>query len=180
MRDSDSSDRDSRACDTECMISVSGSVCIDAPAERVWAALARLEDIRLWSDAVRDAHCDGAISRGVGAERTCDLLGGVTLRERWLEWDEGRSFTYEGVGIPMVAQARNEWTVHPAGDQALLTSRAQVLLKGGMLGKLFEPLVRFQINRVGPRTLAAFKHLVEHGQPPPGKHANLPRIPTAC
>jgi carbon monoxide dehydrogenase subunit G len=151
------------------MINVSGSVCIDAPTEHVWAALARLEDIQLWSEAVQDARCDGPISRGVGAERTCDLRGGITITERWLEWDEGRSFTYEGSGVPLVARARNEWTVRADGERTLLTSRAQVLLKGGALGKLLEPLVRRQINRIGPRTLAAFKYLVEHGQPPPGK-----------
>jgi Polyketide cyclase / dehydrase and lipid transport len=73
-----------------------GSVCIDAPAQDVWAALARLEDIQLWSEAVVRARWNGAITRSVGAERTCDLVGGVTIKERWLEWDEGHSFSYEG------------------------------------------------------------------------------------
>ena len=162
------------------MIHVSGSVCIDAPSEKVWAALARLEDIELWSEVVRHARCDGPISRGVGAERTCDLRGGITIKERWLEWDEGRSFTYEGLGVPLIARARNSWTIHGDGERSLLISRAQVILKGGVLAKPFEPLIRFQINRVGSRTLAAFKYLVEHGRPPPGRHANLPKIPVAC
>jgi hypothetical protein len=142
--------------------------------------LARLEDIQLWSEAVLDARCEGALSHGVGAERTCDLRGGVTIRERWLAWDEGRSFTYEGLGIPLVARARNEWTVEPEGDQTLLISQAEVELKGGRLGGLLEPIVALQANRIGPRTLAAFKYLVEHGEPPPVKHAKLPRVATAC
>jgi Polyketide cyclase / dehydrase and lipid transport len=74
------------------MITLSGSVCIGAPAQDVWAHLARLEDIRLWSGAVLDARCEGALSRGIGAERTCDLRGGVTIKERWLAWNEGHSF----------------------------------------------------------------------------------------
>jgi hypothetical protein len=156
------------------------SVCIEAPAEVVWARLARLEDIRLWSEAVLDARCEGARSQGVGAERTCDLRGGITIRERWLAWDEGRSFTYEGVGIPLLASARNEWDVQPEGDQALLTSRAEVVLRGGPLGRLLEPFVAYQLKRVGPRTLAAFKYLVEHGEPPKVRHAKLPRVATAC
>jgi hypothetical protein len=88
--------------------------------------------------------------------------------------------TYEGLGVPLIARARNSWTVHGDGERSLLISRAQVILKGGVLAKPFEPLIRFQINRVGSRTLAAFKYLVEHGQPPPGRHANLPKIPVAC
>jgi len=156
------------------------SVCVEAPAEVVWARLARLEDIRLWSEAALDARCEGALSHGIGAERTCDLRGGVTIRERWLVWNDGRSFTYEGVGIPLVARARNEWTVQPEGDQTLMISRAEVELKGGPLGRLLEPIVALQLNRIGPRTLAAFKYLVEHGEPPPVKHAKLPRVAAAC
>ena len=197
-------------------IALFASVCIEAPAEVVWARLARLEDIRLWSEAVLDgvamglrdgldvivaagSRVDsftvvgggsrsaywgkliaGALSRGVGAERTCDLRGGITIRERWLAWDEGRSFTYEGVGIPLLASARNEWGVQPEGDLALLTSRAEVVLRGGPLGRLLEPVVAYQLKRVGPRTLAAFKYLVEHGEPPKVRHAKLPRVATAC
>ncbi len=162
------------------MINLLGSVCIEAPAREVWAGLARLEDIQLWSEAVVDARCEGAISQGVGAERTCDLVGGITIKERWLAWEEGRSFAYEGVGIPLVARARNEWTVHAEGERTLLTSRAEVVLKGGFVGKLLEPLVAYQLNRIGPRTLAAFKYLMEHGEPPQGKHSKLPKIPVAC
>ena len=75
------------------MIEVSASACIEAVAPDVWDALARLQDIRLWSEAVVDARCEGAVSRGVGATRACDLRGGVKITERWVAWDEGRSFT---------------------------------------------------------------------------------------
>ena len=50
------------------MIEVTASACIDAVAPDVWDALARLEDIRLWSEAVVDARCNGA-SRGASAPR---------------------------------------------------------------------------------------------------------------
>jgi hypothetical protein len=146
----------------------------------VWARLASLEDISLWSEAVLDARCDGAFSRGLGAERSCELVGGIRIKERWVEWEEGRSFTYEGMGIPLVARASNTWTVHPEEDKTLLTSGAEVVLKGGLIGRLLEPLVAYQINRVGRRALAAFKYLVEHGEPPQGKHSRLPEIPVAC
>ena len=94
------------------------SVCIDAPAPVVWAALARLEDLPLWSSGVRTATCPTGHESGVGAERVCELVGGINLTERWTAWDEGRSFTYEGVGIPLVKLARNTWTVTPAADPA--------------------------------------------------------------
>ncbi len=162
------------------MFKLISSVCIDAPVQQVWAYLARLEDIQLWSEAVMTARCDGPRSHGVGAERTCDLAGGITIKERWLAWEEGRSFAYEGVGIPLVERAQNEWIVQPQGDRTLLTTGAQVILKGGPLGKLLEPLLAWQSNRMGQRTLAAFKYLVEHGEPPLVKHSKLPRVSASC
>ena len=162
------------------MINLNASVCIEAPATEVWAGLARLEDIKAWSEAVLDARCEGPTSRGVGAERTCDLRSGIQISERWLAWDEGRSFTYERIGIPLVAHARNEWTLHPEGDKTLLTTKAEVILKGGVFGRLLEPIAASQFKRMGPRTLAAFKFLIEHGEPPQGKHSRLPKIPAAC
>jgi hypothetical protein len=162
------------------MVTVAMSVCIDAPASEVWAQLARLEDIRLWSEAVVDARCEGVASRGVGAERTCDLRGGITVHERWLAWDEGRSFTYEGIGVPGVAQARNHWSVRPVGAQTVMTSEADVELKGARVTRLLEPIFARQVRRVGARTLAAFKFLVENGTSPRGPHRRLPRAAATC
>lgn len=70
--------------------------------------------------------------------------------------------------------------MHPEGERTLLTSGAEVVLEGGFIGRLLEPIVAFQFRRIGPRTLAAFKNLVEHGEPPDVKHARLPSAPAAC
>jgi hypothetical protein len=43
------------------MIKLFASACIEAPAELVWAQLAQLQDIQLWSEAVVHARCDGPI-----------------------------------------------------------------------------------------------------------------------
>ena len=162
------------------MIALRSSVCIEAPAAQVWDRLARLEDISLWSEAILDARCVEGLDHGIGAERACRLAGGITVRERWLAWEEGRSFTYEGVGVPLVARARNTWTVQPEGGRTLLTSEAEVILKGGRLGRLLEPVVAPQVRRMGPRSLAAFKYLVEHNEPPRVRHAKLAPAPTVC
>jgi hypothetical protein len=163
------------------MLRLSATVCIDAPAGTVWRALARLEDLVLWSEPVISARCEPGRSGGVGAERICQLKGGITLTERWSAWEEGHAFSYEGTGIPLVRRARNTWTVHPHGaDRTLLESNAEVEVKGGPLGRLLEPLLAWQSRRLGQRSLAAFKHLVEHGTPPSAKHSRLPRIPATC
>ena len=162
------------------MVKLRSSVCIDAPAAQVWARLAHLEDIQLWSDAVVSARCAGGRSRGVGAERTCDLVGNRTITERWVAWDEGRSFQYEGFGLPMVARAVNRWSVLPHGEQTLLTTEAEVVFKGGPLGRVLGLAMAPLMGRMAPGALAGFKYLVEHGHPYDGKAGSLPRPPAYC
>jgi ligand-binding SRPBCC domain-containing protein len=162
------------------MIKLIASVCIEAPAEAVWARLAKLEDIQLWSEVVVHARCTGALSQGVGAERTCELVGNRTIKERWVAWDEGRSFEYEGLGIPLMNRATNRWSVVPHGEQSLLISEAEVEIKGGVFGRLLEPLLAPLMRRMAPNALATFKYLVEHGHPYQGKASELPRAPATC
>src|SRR5947207_4138942 len=157
------------------MIKLFASVCIEAPAPTVWASLAQLEDIQLWSDSVLRARCAGAVSQGVGAERTCELAGNLTIKEHWVAWDEGRSFKYEGFGIPLMKRATNQWSVVPQGEKSLLTSAAELEISGGVLGQILEPLLRPLLRRTAPQTLAAFKYFVEQGRPYAGKAAELPR-----
>jgi len=155
-------------------------VCIDAAHDRVWDQLARLEDIQLWSEAIVHARCPPDRAQGIGAERTCRLTGGLVVRERFVAWDEGRSLTYVGSGIPLVARAWNTWAVRPENGQSLVTSEARVELKAGWLGRLLEPLVARQIQRTAGRSLAAFRYLVEHGEPPRVPHARLAPAPSVC
>lgn len=163
------------------MIRLSGSVCIDAPADMVWSRLARLEDIEIWSHLVRRASCPHGRSHGVGAERTCELPGSITIEERWIAWDEGRSFAYEGTGLPLVKRAHNVWSVHPENEhQALLTTVAEVELKGGWFGRLLEPIMATVFRRMAPSSLAAFKYLVEKGHPYQGRLSDLPVAPATC
>lgn len=162
------------------MIKLFASACIDAPKEAVWLVLSKLEDIALWSESVLSAQCDSDHRQGVGAERTCSLKGNATIKEQWIAWDEGNSFTYVALGIPMIKSARNTWTVRSEHGKTLLTSEAEVEIKGGILGRLLEPVMQPIMQRMAPGALAAFKYLVENGRPYPGKHAELPRAPVTC
>lgn len=121
------------------------------------------------------------MKRGVGAERTCDLSGGITIVERWTAWEEGTSFTYEGAGLPLVKRARNTWSVRAENaNQTFFTTEADVELKGGWFGRALDPMMKWASRRMGSHSLAAFKYLVEHGEPFSRRHALLPRAPAAC
>ena len=64
------------------MVKLHGSVCIEAPAAQVWARLAQLEDIQLWSDAVVSARCEGVRSRGVCQASPVSAQGSAAIAHR--------------------------------------------------------------------------------------------------
>ena len=156
---------------------LTSTVCIDAPPSQVWAVLSNLEAIHHWVRAIRHSHCPGQ-SRGVGALRVCELRQ-ATIRETITQWDEGRSFTYQGVGAPMMKSATTTWAVSEHEGKTLVTSTAEVELKGGVFGWLLMPLVRAMSLRLGAQSLASLKYLVEHGEPYRDS-APLPAAPATC
>ena len=77
------------------MFHMTTSACVEAPIEVVWAHLARLDQIHLWTDVIQRSYVSGECSSGVGAVRTCELAGKRLLHERFVAWEEGDTFTYE-------------------------------------------------------------------------------------
>ncbi len=160
------------------MLTLKDSVCIDAPLESVWAVLSDLDAVHHWVDSIRHSHCPER-DRGIGAMRVCELKQ-ATIRETIVAWDEGRSFQYRADGAPMMKCASNTWTVEARGNQTLVTSSAEVVLKGGIFGRMLQPLVRVVARRLGTRSLAALKYLVEHGHTYPGNPRELGPAPASC
>ena len=161
------------------MLEMTSTICIDAPVAEVWKVLSDLPAIHVWVGAIQRSYCPEE-PRGVGALRVCELKQ-ATIHETIVEWDEGRSFTYEGVGAPMMKRARNRWSVAAHGArQTLVTSHATVVLKGGVFGALLQPLVRAMSARLGARSLASLKYLVEHGEPWAGEPSALAVGPALC
>jgi carbon monoxide dehydrogenase subunit G len=146
------------------MFKISGSVCIDAPVASVWAVLSDLESIHVWVAPIKRSRCVSAHTRGTGAVRVCELNRSIAVRETIIDWSEGESFTYTGEGAPLMKRALNRWSVEAHGAQTLVTSFAEVELKGGVWGRLLQPLVALVARRMGSRSLAGLKYLVENGK----------------
>lgn len=162
------------------MLKMKVSACIDAPVQEVWATLSDLEKIPLWAEAVKSAHCPAGHERGLGAERICQLKGSTEITEKWIQWEEGHSFTYTGHGLPLVASARNTWYVTAVNGKTLITSKSEIKFKGGPLGILLEPLMLIGVRKMASNSLAAFRYLVEQGKPFTAKHSLLPHILSTC
>jgi hypothetical protein len=165
------------------MIRMLSTVCIEAPASRVWECLTLLEEIPRWSAPVLSATCPAGRSSGVGAARVCTLRGNLQIKELWTEWsNEQRYFKYEAEGIPLVKRATNRWSVKPHSPiQSLLVSEAEIELRGGVVVRLLlEPMMERRMNVMGRQSLTALKHLIETGCEYQGDFASLPMPKVAC
>lgn len=162
------------------MLRIKATACINAPVEDTWAVLSDLEKISDWSEPIITSLCSGQVKRGVGAERVCHLKRHVTVTERVIEWQEGESFTYEAFDIPLIKSAKNTWSVSAVKGKTLLTTESEIIIKGGILGSILEPIMSVMFKKMGADTLAAFQYLVENGSPYTGKHALLPKASMAC
>jgi hypothetical protein len=156
------------------------TACIEAPVDVVWAHLARLDQIHLWTDAIHRVSLSGECTAGVGAVRRCELRGKRTLHERVVAWTEGVSFTYESTDAPMMKLARNCWSVRAEGERTLVMSEAEIAFRGGVLGWLLGWIFVRLIELLLPNPLAKFKYWVEHGRPFSGKASKLPSPATVC
>ena len=162
------------------MFTISGAVCIDAPLASVWRVLSDLESIHVWVEPIKRSHCVSEHTRGTGAVRVCELDRNVAVRETVIEWIEGQPFTYSGEGAPLMKRAVNRWSVEGHGTQTLVTSFAEVELKGGRWGRLLEPLVGAVARRMGSKSLAGLKYLIENGKPYAGQPRRLLPARSTC
>ena len=80
----------------------------------------------------------------------------------------------------MMKSATNFWSVEAQGDQAIVRSEAEAEIKWGFLGRLLEPLFAIVFRRLGARSLASLKYLVENGRPFQGPRRKLPPIAAGC
>ncbi len=162
------------------MLKMVGTACIEAPVDKTWRVLADIENVDLWVDPILSASCEGGPSKGVGAARTCQLKGNMQITETWTEWSEGKSFTYVSYDVPMAKFAKNKWSVEEVNGKTLLKSEAEITFKGGIFGRVLEPIMALISKKMSSDSMAGIKHLVETGTPYQGEVSKLPRAAITC
>jgi len=117
---------------------------IAAPTETVWPLLADFGAIDVFNPSVSKSRViNGSPASGVGSERQCDLSDGRNwIRERVVEWNEGRSYAvdiYEGT-MP-IEGIRTYLGVTPADGGSRGFMDMTYTPKFGLAGRLLDALV---------------------------------------
>ena len=152
------------------MQTIESSIRIDAPKEKVWAALADFGNIQNFHPGLKSSHSTSQASGGVGATRQCVLKPMGTIQERIVEWNEGESMLvhiYEGKGMPPLDfdTLKARFILREEGSGTAATMRMNYDTKG-LGGAVMGPMLKSQYRKVIPQILQGLKFYVEKGRTP--------------
>lgn len=136
---------------------------IDAPRDRVWAALSRLDALHEYDPGISKSAVRSERRSGVGAERQCDIEGGGWFRERVTVWEPGREleFTLYDCTLP-VRSLRHRYLLTPEREGTRVDQTQEYTLKYGPMGAVLDVLVVRRKWDAGVKTFfAGLKRHVE-------------------
>lgn len=124
------------------MTLLKNTIHIDAPPERVWAALARLDALHEIDPGVERSELCSNDSQGIGASRHCDLRAGGWFRDRVTVWQPHREIEFElhECSLP-VRRLRHHYTLTPDEGGTRVDQEQEYELKYGPLGAILDVLV---------------------------------------
>ena len=161
------------------MLKLQSSICVNASMDKTWKYLSTIENVDLWVASINKSYCEGNKNSGIGAIRICKL-DKFDVKEEFIKWDEGKSFKYVATGAPMIKSAYNHWSIEAFGDETLITSYSEIIVKGGLFGRLLEPLIFLATRFAFPNALAPLKYFIETGKPYAGNAKDLPKAVAFC
>lgn len=133
------------------------------PPDRIWAQLALLDAVARFNPGVRAARVRGALTRGVGAVRECDLLPKGRIAERVTAWEEGRAIGLEVIETDWPLRFMRWVTrIEPRGTGTHLTQRLEYRVKFGPLGWLMDALM--MRRKIADAVEAALKGLIAEAE----------------
>jgi ligand-binding SRPBCC domain-containing protein len=150
------------------MTVLENSIHIAAPPEKVWAALAALDQLHHIDPGVRKSVVVTAAREGVGAARQCDLAPGGWFREKVAEWRPGQALAFELFECTLpVRRLGHRYTFTATDGGTLVSQRMEYVLKYGVLGQVLDALMVRRKWDAGIKTFfAGLKRHVETGSRP--------------
>jgi ligand-binding SRPBCC domain-containing protein len=141
------------------------SIHIEAPPEKVWAVLSRLDALHEFDPGVERSQLRSKHREGIGADRHCDLRTGGWFRERVTVWDPPRAIEFElhECTLP-VLKLWHHYTLVADGKGTRVDQRQEYQLKYGPIGKMLDALVVRRKWDAGIKSFfAGLKRHVENG-----------------
>jgi len=151
------------------MSTITDSIRINAPKEKVWEILADFGGILNYNPNLSDAYSTSTANSGIGATRHCELLPMGSIEERIVEWNDGSDYQieiYEFNGpLPPLKNVFARLSVEADGNQTIATMTMNYDMKLGLIGATMNALmVKSQYEKGVAGILQGLKFHTETGK----------------
>ena len=144
-------------------------IIINKGIDDAWNVIGvQFADAYKWATPVNHSEGSGeGINGSACSERGCSTTLGK-LKERILEYDSEKFIiSWQAVeGMPsMVKFAKNTWVLISVDNRKTKVKMKMDVEVGGIMGFLFQPMMKMQMNNLGNALISDFKYYVEYGRP---------------
>lgn len=125
------------------MTTLYNEITINAPIEKIWSALANIEELEKYDPTVLKSSATTEAKEGLGAARKVDMRDGKNwFREKVSVFkpNEALEFELTACSFP-VHQLKHSYSFQTSGRQTKVKQVMQYRVKFGLLGKILDSLV---------------------------------------
>jgi hypothetical protein len=163
------------------MTTVSATIHIDAPTERVWEIVADLGAVATFHPYVTHSYYSSQSKAGPGARRVCKLGPKIAVEETAVDWRAGEAYTLSVAFVkgqtPPIRDFQATVAVQPDGTRTRASIVATYQPKFGLFGWLLDQLmIKRKYSTMLPNVLAGLKHYAETGEVVDGSFLKRPEI----
>jgi carbon monoxide dehydrogenase subunit G len=147
------------------MTEVTAEILVHAPAEAIWPALSRVDQVHNWHPKVERSPATTTLLEGVGAGRTCHFYDGTEVKEEVVRSEHARRVDIAIVEASMpIRDAVARFELEPRGERTRVTVVMAYQTKYGPLGWLMNVLmIRPMMGRMLGQVLGGLDAHVTRG-----------------
>jgi ligand-binding SRPBCC domain-containing protein len=136
---------------------------LEAPATRVWAALADFAGVAKWAPYMRSSRLLGQQSAGVGTRRAMRHAWGFRFEECVTQWHDGKGFSFDVLQAPFPMQdVKESWAMAREDGWTVVSTQVRYGMRLGLVGRALDALlVRFLVRREMRAGLRGLKQYIE-------------------
>jgi ligand-binding SRPBCC domain-containing protein len=133
------------------MAIIHNEISINAPVEKIWAALTNLELLEKYDPTVKSSRLISNEKTNIGATRRVEMLDGKNwFEEKLTMFEPHRALTFELTACSFpVHQLKHSYTFEYTDGKVRVRQVMQYKIKYGLLGKILDTLMIRKQNDAG-------------------------------
>ncbi|MFT5680586.1 MAG: hypothetical protein ACI8RZ_001492 [Myxococcota bacterium] len=149
------------------MTIISATRRIEAPASRVWDAVADIGGVHRWHPKVKQSPLLSETLQGPGASRRCEFYDGTSVVEEVVDWVEGESLTMElsDMSMPLNTARATLRVSGQASTSTEISMEMEYAVKYGPLGWVMDAvMMRRMMGQMFDLILSGLDHHLITGE----------------